>query len=489
MAHRDGGDVPALLALPPEIPTDHHDARPVARDATRSPFAAPFVSLSELLSALSHALDLAEGQPLGHTVRSCVIGMRIAESLELSDEDRSALYYALLLKDAGCSSNAARTAALFGSDDRLVKPRMRVVDWHRRIRLAVHAIRSCATGRGAAERMRHVAAIARAGDVTRELIAARGDRGAEIARQLGFPDATTAAIRSLDEHWCGRGYPEGLREERIPILARIAGLAQTVEIFHARGGIADAAQVIRDRRGRWFDPRLADVVLDWQRDRAWWNSLGSDAAYEMVLAAEPEDQTRYVDDRGLDDVAHAFAEIVDSKSPYTYRHSTSVARYARAMAYRTNMDARQVRQLHRAALLHDIGMLGVSNRILDKPSPLAPEERVELQKHPVHTLTILEHVSAFRGFARVAAFHHERLDGSGYPWGFGSGELDQPARILAVADVYEALVAERPYRSGMPHEDAMLFLRSQRGAKLCSDAIDALESLPSSIAARSNATG
>lgn len=485
MPSRSSGELPALL--PTEVPSARHsdDVRPVARDLSRSPFAAPYVSLSEVLSALSHALDLTEGQPMGHTVRSCVIGMRIAESLELDSEERSALYYALLLKDAGCSSNAARMAALFGTDDQYVKPRMKLVDWHRRVRLALGTIRNCAVGRGWKERARHFVAIARTDDVTRDLIQVRCERGADIARQLGFPDATTSAIRSLDEHWGGRGYAEGLRAEQIPILARIASLAQTVETFHAKGGIAAVIRVIRDRRGSWFDPRLVDIVIEWQRDQAWWSALASDAAYEMVLAAEPEDQTHFVDEVGLDDVARAFAEIVDTKSPYTFRHSTGVAEYARAIAYRMNLEPREVRQLYRAGLLHDIGKLGVSSRILEKPGPLTAAERTVMQKHPVHTLAILERVSAFRGFARTAAFHHEKLDGSGYPWGFTSDELSEPARILAVADVYEALVAERPYRAGMPHEDAMLFLRSQRGTKLCAQAIEALESLPSTIAAQS----
>jgi putative nucleotidyltransferase with HDIG domain len=463
--------------------THSPDARPVSRSAEPAP-SGPRVSLSEVLSALSHALDLTEGQPLGHTVRSCVIGMRLAESLAIPPAERSALYYALLLKDAGCSSNAARMAALFGSDDQYVKPRMKVVDWHKRVRLAAHTLRHCAVDSSVIDRLRHFLTIARTEGMTRDLIAVRCERGADIARQLGFPDATSSAIRSLDEHWCGLGYAEGLAGEAIPLLARIAGIAQTVETFHARDGVAGALDVIAERRGSWFDPTLVDIVLGWRRDRAWWNALRSDAAYEMVLAAEPEDETRYVDESGLDGIAAAFAEIIDTKSPFTYRHSTSVAEYARAIAHRVGLDAADARTVYRAALLHDIGKLGVSSRILEKTAPLTNEERAVLQNHPVHTLAILERVSAFSDFARVAAFHHEKLDGSGYPWGFAAAELDQSARIVAVADVYEALVADRPYRTKMPHEDALLFLRSQRGSKLDPLAVDALEEIALSVQER-----
>src|SRR5688572_1873557 len=131
------------------------------------------VSLSEVLGALSHALDLTEGQPMGHTVRSCLIGMRIADELRLDVDQQSALYYALLLKDAGCSSNAARMCALFGSDDQYVKPRLKAVDWHDRRTLAMETWNATAKGGTLWSRMRHFIGIAKQPGVTRELIASR----------------------------------------------------------------------------------------------------------------------------------------------------------------------------------------------------------------------------------------------------------------------------------------------------------------------------
>jgi hypothetical protein len=251
------------------------------------------VSLSEVLAALSHALDLTEGQPLGHTNRTCLIGMRLAAELGLSPEDRSALYYALLLKDAGCSSNAARMAALFGSDDQFVKPRMKVVDWHHRLRLALQTARNVGAGRGIGERVRHFLAIARTEGMARDLIAVRCERGASIARQLGFPESTAEAIRSLDEHWCGLGYPEGLAEERIPLLARIANIAQAVETFHESASVQAALDVARERRGSWFDPELVDIVVGWQRDVEWWRELRAANVREQVVAAEPACRTAF----------------------------------------------------------------------------------------------------------------------------------------------------------------------------------------------------
>jgi HD-GYP domain-containing protein (c-di-GMP phosphodiesterase class II) len=443
------------------------------------------VSLSEVLSALSCALDLTEGAPAGHTMRTCLIGMRIAESVGVSAADRSALYYALLLKDAGCSSNAGRMASLFGADDHEVKPRMKLVDWHQRVRLAMETARTVARGRPLADRVRHFVAIARSADTTKELIQIRCDRGASIASQLGFPPATAEAIRSLDEHWCGRGYARGLAGGDIPLLARIANIAQTVEVFHDRGGVERAHEVVRERAGRWFDPVLARVVLSWRRDDPWWELLRGDVT-GAVVAAEPSDHVIEVDEDGLDGVSRAFADIIDAKSPFTFRHSTRVADVARLVASRCGLDAAEQRRIYRAGLLHDIGKLGVSNLILDKNGAMTPEERERVEQHPRYTLEILQRVSAFSEFALTAALHHEKLDGSGYPWGVAANGLDLPARILTVSDIYDALSSDRPYRKGMDEPTITTILERDRGSRLCPVALDALHAVRAELATGSS---
>ena len=434
------------------------------------------VSLSEVLSALSHALDLTEGAPAGHTMRTCLIGMRIAEEAGVDAAGRSALYYALLLKDAGCSSNAGRMASLFGSDDQYVKSRMKLADWHQRIRLALLTARTVGRGKSLRERARHFMAIGRTANMTRDLIQIRCDRGAEIAHRLGFPAQTAEAIRSLDEHWCGLGYARGLTGEDIPVLARIANLAQTVEAFHERGGKRAALRVAHKRRGAWFDPQLVAIVTRWRRDDAWWELLRTDVT-QAVLAAEPSDRTMAVDDDGLDDVCRAFADIIDAKSPFTYRHSTRVADMAREVAAQCGADPAEQRRIYRAGLLHDIGKLGVSNSILDKNGPLTAEERTLMEVHPRFTLEILQRVTAFVPFAWTAALHHEKLDGTGYPWRKTGDELDLASRILVVCDIYDALTSDRPYRAGMPETVALGILEKDRGTKLCPVALDALDAL------------
>jgi HD-GYP domain-containing protein (c-di-GMP phosphodiesterase class II) len=433
------------------------------------------VLLSEVLAALSYALDLTDGQPPGHTLRTCIVGLRLADELALPPASRSALYYALLLKDAGCSSNAARMAALFGSDDQFVKPRMRIVEHARPLVSALQLARNVAVGGSWLARVRQFLHVATAPEAAREMVRIRCDRGAEIARRLGFPDETADAIRSLDEHWSGRGFPEGLRGDAIPLLSRIALLAQTVEVFFSDRGVDAALDMARARRGRWFDPRLVDRVLAWRRDSAWWAQLHSPEILPVVVGAEPHTPAAPAADADrLDVVARAFADVIDAKSPYTFRHSTNVATLARGAARLLGLSAEEGRRLHQAALLHDIGKLGVSNLILDKPGRLTPEERAAIERHPLHTWDVLSRVSAFAGIARSAAMHHEKLDGSGYPWGVRGDELDVFARLLVVADIYEAMTADRPYRPGMTPHAAVALLHHERGTKLCPQAIDAL---------------
>ena len=429
------------------------------------------IALSGVIGALSYALDVAEGQPPGHAVRSCLLGMRLAAELDLSDAERSDLFYALLLKDAGCSANANRMAMLFDTDDRAAKATSKLVDWTDRRAAFLWSLRTVAPEAGLRRRLQVLRGIRDEGDVTRKFMEARCDRGAEIARMLFLSEQTAAAIRSLDEHWDGRGMPDGLRGEEIPLAARILCLAQTVEVFHATGGLQAARRVARRRRGRWFDPSLVDAFLRFCDDRDFWDALESPDVSEW----EPPDLALAGDDERLDRIAQAFARVIDAKSPFTARHSERVAEIADGIGAALGFDAIARRILLRAGLLHDIGKLAVSNHILDKPGKLTDEEFRAIKTHPVHTLRILERAPCFAELADLAANHHEKLDGSGYPRSLDAGDLDLPMRVLAVADIYEALTADRPYRAPLPPEEALGIIARDAPDKLDPDALGALE--------------
>ena len=433
------------------------------------------IRLSEVISALSYALDLTEGQPEGHSVRTCLIGMRIGREIGLDAGARSSLFYALLLKDAGCSANAADTCAIFGADDHEVKRTWKTTDWASRWQSFTHVVRNVRPGGSLLSKAKQVAGFAGAGAVGTELVRTRCDRGADIARMLEMTDETAAAIHALDEHWDGRGVPLGLRGEEIPLLARIACLAQTTEIFHAAFGLQAALGVARERAGRWFDPRLVRVLETLRADGAFWAGLGVGDPRARTAALEPADRVLTADGERLDRIAHAFARVIDAKSPYTFRHSEGVALYADAVGRVLGFGADALRELRRAALLHDVGKLGVSNRILDKPGKLSEEEFAVVRRHPEHTYQILARVSGFRALAETAASHHERMDGRGYHRGIPAGGLPAAARILAVADVCDALSAERPYRAALPREHVLQIMRADAGTALCPECFGALE--------------
>jgi HD-GYP domain-containing protein (c-di-GMP phosphodiesterase class II) len=432
--------------------------------------------LSEVVGALSHALDLTEGQPAGHSQRACMIAMEIAERLDLPPAQRGDLYYAALLKDAGCSSSAARMCELFATDDRALKRDFARVDWTSTADFVRFAAGHVAPGQSpfarAGQLLRALRGIARE---AADLNEARCDRGARIVAMLEFPPAASEAVRSLDEHWDGSGRPDGLRGDAIPLISRICCLAQTAEVFLSADGPQAALDVVRERRGRWFDPELSDLFLSIGPGDDLWTRLADGSVAEVLRDLEPPDRVALADEQRLDRVAEAFAGIIDTKSPYTGRHSTGVATYAEGIGAALGFDPARLRGLRRAALLHDIGKLAVSNTILDKRGALTDAEFEEVKQHPRHTLAILSMIPAFSGIARDAAAHHERLDGRGYPFGLVADQLSTEARILAVADIYEALPADRPYRGPMPREDALAILRRDAGSAVDPECVDALE--------------
>jgi HD-GYP domain-containing protein (c-di-GMP phosphodiesterase class II) len=429
------------------------------------------ILLSEVIGALSYALDLTEGEPPGHAVRSCLIGMRLAEELRLDPEERSDLFYALLLKDAGCTANAARMAALFGADDQETKHSAKRVDWSRRWPAFVWSVRAVAPKESTKVRLDRLLAIKDEGEVTRSLMQARCDRGAEVARMLGLSERTAEAIRALDEHWDGHGQPRWLLGDQIPLLGRILCLAQTVEIFHAAGGVGDAYAVALRRSGRWFDPDLVKALGAFRGESAFWASL----AEPDLTRWEPEDLVVTVDTEHLTKIATAFAAIVDAKSSWTYFHSDRASLIATNMGAALGFDTDELGELRRAGLLHDIGKLAVSNRILDKPERLTDVEYARVKEHPLFTQWVLERVSCFEDLVPVASAHHERLDGSGYPRGLVADDLTLPMRVLAMADVYEALTADRPYRHALSEDEALEIIRRDVPARLDADVFEALE--------------
>jgi len=434
------------------------------------------IRLSEIISALSYALDLTEGQPMGHSVRSCVLGMRLAQQIGLGIEDQPDLYYALLLKDAGCSSNASRLFHILSADEIRAKRDVKTTDWTRVGWESLHyALTHVATGLPFLKRMQRLIQVAATQQQDScDLVKIRCERGAYIAKQLGFSGAAAEGIHSLDEHWNGRGYPDGLRGTQIPLFSRIANLSQTLDVFFTAQGPAAAIDAARRRSGRWFDPDLVKAAVSLANSGALWSGLDSKDLIDEVVALEPEKQRITANEHTIDNICVAFAEVIDAKSPFTYRHSSGVADTAMEIAQWFGMSPQSMKLLRRAALLHDIGKLSVSNAILEKPGKLTSEEWKIIKAHPYYTLEILNRIPGFERLSHDAAAHHEKLDGSGYWRGWGSDQLSRFARILAVADIFDALHAKRPYRDGLPLETVFEILRKEAPHALDLPCVEAL---------------
>lgn len=430
--------------------------------------------LAELIGALSHALDLTEGQPKGHSQRCCWIGFQLGRAIGFNQQELSDLYYALLLKDLGCSSNAARICQLYLADDRGVKQDYKL--YNGSLPQALRFVLGH-TGLSApmAERFRAIVHILRnGGEISRELIEARCHRGAEIAALMRFSPAVSNTIQNLDEHWDGSGKPVGLDRRAIPQSSQIALLAQVADVFFMSLGRDAAIKEIETRAMTWFDPTLVDVFSALAEDELFWAGLAAPDLSTRVLTLEPSDIRRSADDAYLDDVALGFAKVIDAKSPYTSGHSERVAVFADLIAEGLGQSMEMRRSLRRAALLHDIGKLGISNTILDKPAKLTDAEYAEIKKHPVYSGDILSGISAFSGLAEVGIGHHEKLDGTGYPHGLKGQQISLPTRIVTVADVFDAMTAERPYRGPMPIAQALGIMSNEVGAAFDGDCFEAL---------------
>jgi HD-GYP domain-containing protein (c-di-GMP phosphodiesterase class II) len=432
------------------------------------------IRLAELIGALSHALDLTGGQDPGHCIRTAHIGSAIGRKLGLGEDELQDLYYTLMLKDLGCSANAVRMCELFDTDDTRFKRDYKRVDGSLPD-LLLQVLRHAGSGRRPFARFKAIIAALRHGRRATELVAIRCRRGAEIARQMRFSPAVAAGIRDLDEHYDGSGRPAGLKAEAIHLSARIALAAQMLDVFNTSDGRVAARAEIVKRRGKWLDPKIADALLAVSDEPGFWDELAAPDLEARVLAAEPGQKVILADEDYLDDIVEGFARVIDAKSPYTAGHSDRVAEFTVMIAQELGLPDSELRTLRRAALLHDIGKLGVSARILNKPAKLDAEEWKEMRDHAAHSERILSRIPAFAELAEIGGAHHERLDGKGYPRGLKGDEISFTTRIVATADVFDALTACRPYRAPIPATEALAIIRASQGAHHDPVCVDALE--------------
>ncbi|HTY71079.1 MAG TPA: HD domain-containing phosphohydrolase [Actinomycetes bacterium] len=430
------------------------------------------VRVAELVATLSYAADLGLGQPMAHCMRQTVIALRLADLLGADAADREATFYLGLLMNAYCHADAAEQAEWFGDDIGLKGDLFEAFDMTTAQFVPFMLRRVAARGSGL-ERARRVAVASVVGKRTAmTFLTTHATLGSQFAMRIGLGEASASAIGQGYEQWDGRGLPRGLKGEQICLPARLVPFASPVEVFSRRHGVEAARSIARRRRGTQFDARVVDAFCDHAEEVL--ADLDNAADWDVVLADKPF-LDRRVDGAELDELLEAMADLVDMKSPHLAGHSRGVANLAAAAARVSGGSDDEVTTVRRAGLIHDLGRLGVSNAIWDKPALLGGTERDRVQLHPHLTERMLARVDALTASRTIAARHHERLDGSGYPRGLGAAALSPQDRLLAAADVYHAMTEPRPYRPPASADHAARVLQSEvRDGRLDGEAVNAV---------------
>jgi HD-GYP domain-containing protein (c-di-GMP phosphodiesterase class II) len=432
---------------------------------------APAVRLAELVATLSLATDLGHGQPLQHTVRQTALAMRIANLVGADDDDRVATYYTSLLDSVYCHADAHEQALWFG-DDIGLKADSYEADMES-VRALLLVLRRLGTGDSGLDRVRRIASFPFGGWKTlNSFLITHSTLQSRFASAIGLPDPVSRSLVESYERWDGKGLPNKLAGAQIALAARIVNVADLAEVAYRTGGIDASIEVVRDRRGGQLDPDLADVFCG--QAPALLEGLDGESVWADIITGEPG-LARVVSSPELDPVLQAMADLVDMKSPHFAGHSRGVANLSTEAGRLCGKNDGDIKILRRAGLLHDLGRLGVSNAVWERSGPLdqAAGERVRL--HAYLTDRMLAGVPALEIPRRVAARHHERLDGSGYPSGLYGSQLSPLDRLLASADAYHAMGEPRPHRDGLDADAAAAALRSEvKAGRLDGDAVDAV---------------
>jgi HD-GYP domain-containing protein (c-di-GMP phosphodiesterase class II) len=242
------------------------------------------------------------------------------------------------------------------------------------------------------------------------------------------------------------------------------------------GGREEAKRVAMGGRRKSFDPAVVDAFLSLAEDERFWSGLEDERVWDTVLSMEPEESPyRYVQEEGLEEVTLALADYADMKSPYLAGRSRRVAELAERVARRMTLPEPEVTQIHRAALVHDIGIVAVPTFVLNKPQDERTDaEREQMRLHPYHSERILSKVPVFGPIIPIVSAHHERMDGGGYHRGLTRERVPQGARILAVADQFDELTHESPDHGAMEPERALDLMTLDVGNGLWPEAFEAL---------------
>jgi HD-GYP domain-containing protein (c-di-GMP phosphodiesterase class II) len=408
-----------------------------------------------------------------HMIRACLVALGLADRLDFEDRERAVVYYAGLLAWVGCHTDAYEQAKWFGDDLTVKRDGHYGYDFGRPSQAAAFMLKNIGgPGRPLVERARVSIAFIGEGRRAVESLAENHYRATdELAARLDLGEDVRESLRQSYERWDGKGAYR-LRGEEIALSSRLMNLADVVEVFHRTSGLEAAIAVARDRSGTQFDPVLVELFCEAAPQL--FAELDSAPSWELVIAAEPS-LAGVLSEGDVDGVLAAVGEFAELKSPWMMGHARGVAALCAEAIREYPLPPGEAVLLCRASLVHDLGRLGVSNAIWDKRGALSRAELERVRLHPYLSERMLSFSPALAPLGAIAVQHHERLDGSGYPRGL-SGEMITPAgRLLAAADVYQALTEARPHRPAHAPDEAAEALRAEVTAgRLDRDAVDAV---------------
>ena len=372
------------------------------------------VDLRQVIHALSDALDLVGVDEKYHGKRVAFMAVECGRVLNMSSGQLDVIYDASLLHDCGVSSTQVHR--------QLVSE----LDWN-------GSQHHCQQGEKLLKRCNLLADLP---TIVRWHHTHWQDMPAEV-------DETDALISNLI-----------FMTDRVDAL--IAQHAD-MDILIARTSIC---AIIKKHSGTFFQEKLVGTFLSVAESELFWLMLEPRHLTAYIFDMGQASRRQRIDRRTLLEIASIFADIVDAKSSFTEEHSQGVARLSLLMGTHFGLDEETLGLLEVAGLLHDLGKLNVPDEILDKPGPLTQEERVVMMRHSFESYQILHRITGFEDIAQWAAFHHEALSGDGYPFHKNHKNLGIEARIIAVADVFQALVQVRPYRDSLPPEKIIFIINN-----------------------------